>query len=281
MPTMEILSIVCNPTKVAVSQLMSALANPHQCQTTIGMLYGFELWRNIRFHLSDTDGYPDDVRAAVDYLDLVTKLVALSRVDPTTFIRLEADIGGLVEEIVTEDVLARLADVYAEEANAMLTNAGQPGPMDENKAPPPSSHIGFFDGGAAPKNPGPCGSGWVLYDGAGKPVCAGTAYRKHGTNNEAEYDGLLGLLKELNDRRIDTATIIGDSSTVIKQLTGENRCRAENLRPLYEEATDAVGGKLGWTFQHMKREHNKVADKLCDVARRAKRADRGLHLLQQ
>lgn len=256
-----------------MAQLVFALGELDKCTSSIGMLYANELWRNIRFHLSDTEDYPSEFRAAISYEDLTLHLVALRNHSAEFFLKFESAMGGLVEELVTENIMTQLAALYAEEANSMLLDAGQRVIMEEEKP-----YIGFFDGGAAP-NPGCCGSGWVLYDCHGKALDAGTVYTEHGTNNEAEYAGLIGLITELEVWGVGCITVIGDSETVIKQINGQNKCRAANLKPLYNKAMSIIQQHPNWVFKSMKRKLNPTADALCKVARRTKRSEKGVGLL--
>ena len=85
------------------------------------------------------------------------------------------------------------------------------------------------------------------------------------TNNEAEYQGLILGLKWLNENGHDFAVIKGDSQLVIKQMTGEYKCRAENLKPYYNECIKLLKGK-NITFCHIERSKNTRADELANKA---------------
>jgi ribonuclease HI len=257
------LSVVCNPTKVGMFQLLKELA-VEENTSMINTLYANTLWRNIRFYLADTETLPVEVRSCVDYGALLHQM---GIIDPQHFLDIEAQVGGLVEELITKEILAALSEVR--NGTPHVENC-----RDKTLGLESDMHVGMFDGGAAPKNPGPCGSGWVLYHNK-NPVSAGTVYTPHGTNNEAEYYGLLGLMKELESKGIERANIIGDSLLVINQMTGVYACKALNLRPLLSEAQAIAETRPGWTFLHVRREKNKVADALCEVARKKKKSETG------
>lgn len=60
------------------------------------------------------------------------------------------------------------------------------------------------------------------------------------TNNEAEYRALIAALTDLasscGDPSLASVRVYGDSQLVLRQLRGEWKVRAANLRPLYLEA---------------------------------------------
>jgi ribonuclease HI len=100
---------------------------------------------------------------------------------------------------------------------------------------------GWFDGGSR-GNPGPAGGGWVIRAELNGPVIhSGNQYIGHATNNEAEYTGLIDVLKAIYQLRAEQyaghdVEIRGDSKLLINQMLGRNAVRAENLQPLYQEA---------------------------------------------
>jgi ribonuclease HI len=68
-----------------------------------------------------------------------------------------------------------------------------------------------------------------------------------GTNNEAEYQSLLQLLKTLSARC--KATIYTDSRLMVGQLTDDWKVKAERLKPLVEQALAELkrtGAHLQW-----------------------------------
>jgi ribonuclease HI len=60
------------------------------------------------------------------------------------------------------------------------------------------------------------------------------------TNNEAEYRTLIAALGDLAARGPNPSrwyvVVLGDSMLVLNQLRGQWRVKADNLRPLYDEA---------------------------------------------
>lgn len=58
----------------------------------------------------------------------------------------------------------------------------------------------------------------------------------------------------------------GDSQLVIRQLEGEYRVKAPNLRPLYEEARSLLREFDSYSLQHIRRNENTYADRLVNDA---------------
>jgi ribonuclease HI len=123
----------------------------------------------------------------------------------------------------------------------------------------------WFDGAAAPTNPGPSGSGWVLKKEDGETI---EGYQYHGiqTNNFAEYQGLINLLELIGHECPDEPVLIrGDSQLVINQVQGNWKCGSPNLKPLHKIAVEALVG-LNVTFEWVRRDKNEHADRLSKVA---------------
>lgn len=137
---------------------------------------------------------------------------------------------------------------------------------------------GYFDGGAR-GNPGPAGAGWVLGLDANtdtgevrSPVTAGCEYvGDHNTNNVAEFTGLIRLLEAAIERRgvIDRLTIHGDSKLAFELIDGTKQAHSPKIIPLLKRTWEliaelALGPNL--VLEHVRRERNKMADLLSNVA---------------
>jgi ribonuclease HI len=123
-----------------------------------------------------------------------------------------------------------------------------------------------FDGGAR-GNPGPAGFGVVVRDAAdGQELLTYGKFIGNATNNVAEYSGLIAGLTKALELSATSADVYGDSELVIKQMKGEYRVKNEGLRPLYEKATQLSRKFAGVKFTHVRREQNKLADKLYNRA---------------
>ena len=92
------------------------------------------------------------------------------------------------------------------------------------------------------------------------------------TNNEAEYLGVLEVLRHAENSRFDRICVYGDSKLVISQLNGEWKCKAAHLAPLYETGLQIIRRLHGacsdglFRLSHVYREYNADADSLANVA---------------
>jgi ribonuclease HI len=122
----------------------------------------------------------------------------------------------------------------------------------------------YIDGGAR-GNPGPAGYGVHIEgpDGA-------TLEELHGglgiaTNNVAEYNGLLAALRWAKEHGHTTVHIKADSLLVIEQMRGRFKVKHPGLQPLHARATLLAHEVGRVTFEHVRRELNKDADRLSNL----------------
>ena len=121
-----------------------------------------------------------------------------------------------------------------------------------------------IDGGSR-GNPGPAGYGVRIEKDDGSIVELKQALPL-ATNNVAEYSGLLAALRWAADNAITKLHIRSDSELLVKQMKGQYRVKNSGLQPLYEEAV-ALSRRIGRvTFEHVRREFNKDADRLANEA---------------
>jgi ribonuclease HI len=123
----------------------------------------------------------------------------------------------------------------------------------------------YIDGGAR-GNPGPAGYGVSIQSAAGAVL-----EELHGglgiaTNNIAEYNGLLAALQWAVDHDVRRVHIRADSELLVRQMRGEYKVKNPGLQPLYVRARLLVGQLEDVQFEHVKREFNKEADRLSNVA---------------
>lgn len=121
-----------------------------------------------------------------------------------------------------------------------------------------------IDGGSR-GNPGPAGYGVRIEKQDGSIVELKEALSL-ATNNVAEYGGLLAALRWAVENAITRLHIRSDSELLVKQMKGQYRVKNAGLQPLYEEAV-ALARTIGRvTFEHVRREFNKDADRLANEA---------------
>jgi ribonuclease HI len=120
------------------------------------------------------------------------------------------------------------------------------------------------DGGAR-GNPGPAGWGAVIETPAGEVVelCGGIPYA---TNNVAEYSGLIAALTWCRDRGAREVHVRSDSLLLVQQMLGVYKVKNEGLKPLHGTAR-LLAHEIGRvTYEHVRRELNKEADRLANQA---------------
>jgi ribonuclease HI len=123
----------------------------------------------------------------------------------------------------------------------------------------------YIDGGAR-GNPGPAGYGVRVEDVDGKLIEELHGALGIATNNVAEYNGLLAALRWAVDHGHRVLQIRSDSELLVKQMRGEYKVKNAGLQPLYVQARLLVMQLDSVTFEHVRRELNKDADRLSNVA---------------
>ena len=131
--------------------------------------------------------------------------------------------------------------------------------------PAASAFTAHVDGGAR-GNPGPAGYGAVIKDPAGKMVAELSEYLGHHTNNYAEYQGLLGVLRYAVEHKIASLHVVSDSELMVRQMKGIYKVKHPELRKLYDEAKQLVRKLEHFEIRHALREHNQTADRLANLA---------------
>jgi len=125
--------------------------------------------------------------------------------------------------------------------------------------------VAYIDGGAR-GNPGPAGYGVRIEDEQGALINEFSGFLGSATNNVAEYNGLLAALKYAQQNGHRRVHIKSDSELLVKQMRGEYRVKNPGLQPLHQQARAIVLGLDRVTFEHVRREHNKDADRLANLA---------------
>jgi ribonuclease HI len=126
-------------------------------------------------------------------------------------------------------------------------------------------HATIHVDGAARGNPGPAAIAYVIAEPNHPTVeyaeTIGTA-----TNNVAEYSALIAALERAAEMGLKELTIFSDSELMVKQMAGEYRVKHPDLLPLYEEASSLRKRFAKVNLSHVRREQNKRADELGNIA---------------
>jgi ribonuclease HI len=128
-----------------------------------------------------------------------------------------------------------------------------------------AAYTAHIDGGAR-GNPGPAGYGAVIHDPRGNKIAELSEYLGHQTNNYAEYQGLLGVLRYAIENKIAALYVVSDSELMVRQMNGIYKVKHPELRKLYDEARLLVGQLQHFEIRHALREHNQTADRLANLA---------------
>lgn len=122
----------------------------------------------------------------------------------------------------------------------------------------------FCDGGSR-NNPGHAASAFVAKDQDDKIVKTASCYLGIATNNEAEYGGVILALEwllTLPKKEPFSVKFYLDSNLVVNQLSGRFKMKSEKLRGLLLKIRELEGQISNISYQHIRREENKEADRL-------------------
>ena len=137
---------------------------------------------------------------------------------------------------------------------------------DSHAASPPAGvHVANIDG-ASRGNPGPASYAVVVRDPAGKLVLELAKNIGRETNNVAEYYALLAALDYATSHGIAALRIRSDSELLVRQMQGRYKVKSADLKPLYERASKMARQLKYFAIEHVRRELNKDADALANVA---------------
>ena len=126
--------------------------------------------------------------------------------------------------------------------------------------------VTVYSDGAARGNPGPAGAGVRIEDARGRRVSEAARYLGEATNNVAEYRALilgLELARELGASEVE---LRADSELIIRQMTGEYRVRNVRLQELHRQAQALEQAFRSVGYVHIRREQNRAADRLANLA---------------
>ena len=117
----------------------------------------------------------------------------------------------------------------------------------------------FIDGASDSNENG--GIGVVLRPIEGEEILISRAIGK-ATNNEAEYRSLITAIEESLKNNFNNIEINSDSELLVKQVNGQYKVRAANLKPFYDLAMKSIKKLNSFTITWVSREENSIADEL-------------------
>lgn len=159
--------------------------------------------------------------------------------------------------------VAAIMEIGADELTFYLT--GNSGSAIVSSHTSSSRSAVIYVDGASRGNPGEAGIGVAVEYEDGKRI-GYYSYIGTSTNNVAEYQALLTALKIAKKNCLSTVEIFSDSQLVCHQINGVYKVKNAGLKPYYQEALDYITGFEKFSITHVRREKNKDADKLANMA---------------
>jgi len=121
----------------------------------------------------------------------------------------------------------------------------------------------FTDGGSR-GNPGNSACAFFIFNND-KLEDFGGLFLGTGTNNNAEYLGLINGLKLAIKLKIQNLEVRMDSELAIKQIIGVYKVSTDSIRELHHEVKMLEKNFKSISFKHVPRAENKFADKLANI----------------
>ena len=131
--------------------------------------------------------------------------------------------------------------------------------------PPPEYLIAHVDGGAR-GNPGPAGYGALMEDHSGRKIAELSEYLGRQTNNYAEYCGLIAALRYALEHGHKALKVLSDSELLVRQIKGVYKVHNAALQELYAQARTLIRRLEWFSIEHVRREQNREADRLANLA---------------
>ena len=128
-----------------------------------------------------------------------------------------------------------------------------------------SDLVAYVDGGSL-GNPGSAGIGVVIDDPRGGKIRIAKWIGRQ-DNNVAEYLALLEALQCALALKARAIHVYSDSEVVVRQMTGQYRCRSPRLYSLHWTCRKLIRS-IRFSISHVRREYNAEANALASAAAR-------------
>jgi len=86
------------------------------------------------------------------------------------------------------------------------------------------------------------------------------------THNVAEYESLKAALIYCVENNVEEVSIFLDSLLVVQQVNEKFKVKSDNLKELYKQCKDLMNKINNLEIHHVRRELNKRADELANIA---------------
>ena len=120
--------------------------------------------------------------------------------------------------------------------------------------------------GASKGNPGPASVGYIISDAGGKEIYTNAMTIGEGTNNMAEYVGVIFGLKSAIGLGIKRIHVYSDSELVVKQVNGKYKVSNEEMKVCHEEVKQLCRELSEHEIHWIPRHENKKANDLAQDA---------------
>jgi ribonuclease HI len=124
----------------------------------------------------------------------------------------------------------------------------------------------LYTDGAARGNPGPAGAGVRVESPDGTAIDELAEYLGETTNNVAEYHALLIGLERARALGAASVEVRSDSELLVRQMTGEYKVKNAGLKELVTRARTLERAFRSVAYVHVRREKNRCADRLANLA---------------
>jgi len=118
--------------------------------------------------------------------------------------------------------------------------------------------IRIYSDGGARGNPGPAAFAIVVVKDE-RIIFEHAEFLGERTNNYAEYRGLIAAITKAVELKEEDVEFVMDSELVIKQMNGEYKVRAGNIKPLHEDAKTLSSMIKKTKFTHVRREDRMIS----------------------
>jgi len=163
-----------------------------------------------------------------------------------------------LKKVLSNDSFKLIVDMVDKSTSDVLLNLN--GRLNDD------GKISMYIDGAADLNSKTAGIGGVIYKD-NEELFTFSEYLNDSTNNEAEYTALIRGLEYLVEMKLLNVQIFSDSELVVKQINGEYKVKNSRMIILNQKASSLFSQLEEWSFTHVLREKNKVADKLAGEGR--------------
>lgn len=142
-------------------------------------------------------------------------------------------------------------------------------PATRSKIISPTFDFTIYTDGASRGNPGNAGAGILIIDNkTKKTIVKGSFYLDTKTNNQAEYLALVLAAFLINEQipKFSKRSFLffADSELLVKQMNNEYKVKDPILKKL-KQLTLSLLDTSKRKFEHVRREKNKIADKLANL----------------